>query len=114
MNIEELRELCLSYPGATEDVKWGADLCFCVGEKMFCVTGLEGSFAASVKVDPSEFDELTAQDNIIPAPYLARYKWILVKDGEALSREQWELYTRKSYEMVLSKLPKKLRASIVG
>jgi predicted DNA-binding protein (MmcQ/YjbR family) len=38
MNIEQLRKFCLSFPGATEDIKWGADLCFCVGEKMFCVT----------------------------------------------------------------------------
>ena len=40
MNIEQLRKYCLSFPHATEDVKWGNDLCFCVGGKMFCVTGL--------------------------------------------------------------------------
>ena len=41
MNIEQLRKFCLSFPGATEDIKWGADLCFCVGAKMFCVTGAD-------------------------------------------------------------------------
>ena len=35
MNIEQLRKFCLSFPGATEDIKWGNDLCFCVGKKMF-------------------------------------------------------------------------------
>ena len=39
MNIEQLRKYCLSFPGATEDIKWGADLCFCVGAKMYWVTG---------------------------------------------------------------------------
>ncbi len=42
MNLEHLRKYCLSFPGVTEDVKWGNDLCFCVGEKMFCVTGVDG------------------------------------------------------------------------
>jgi len=41
MTIESLRKYCLSFPGATEDIKWGADLCFCVGAKMFCVTGVD-------------------------------------------------------------------------
>jgi predicted DNA-binding protein (MmcQ/YjbR family) len=42
MNIEALRKFCLSLPAVTEDVKWGADLCFSVGGKMFCVTSMEG------------------------------------------------------------------------
>jgi predicted DNA-binding protein (MmcQ/YjbR family) len=114
MNIEELRALCLSFPSVTEDVKWGADLCFCVGEKIFCVTGLEGAFSASLKVPADQFDELAAQDGIIPAPYLARYKWVLVTDADALSKAQWEQFTRQSYDLVLAKLPKKLRTAING
>jgi len=41
MDLEEIRALCLSFPGATEDVKWGNDLTFSVGKKMFAVTGLD-------------------------------------------------------------------------
>ena len=41
MNIEQLRKYCLAFPGATEDVKWGSDLCFSVGAKMFAVTGVD-------------------------------------------------------------------------
>ena len=37
MTLERLRELCLSMPGATEQIQWGADLVFKVGGKMFCV-----------------------------------------------------------------------------
>ena len=40
MNIEEFKEMCLSFPHATEDVKWGKDLCFLVGGKMFAAAGL--------------------------------------------------------------------------
>jgi predicted DNA-binding protein (MmcQ/YjbR family) len=43
MNIEEVQSLCNQLPGVTEDIKWGSDLCFSVGGKMFLVTGLEQS-----------------------------------------------------------------------
>ncbi len=31
MNIEKLRKHCLSFPGATEQIQWGADLVFKIG-----------------------------------------------------------------------------------
>src|SRR5688572_18872952 len=37
MNLETLRKHCLAFPGATEQIQWGADLVFKVGGKMFCV-----------------------------------------------------------------------------
>jgi predicted DNA-binding protein (MmcQ/YjbR family) len=51
MNIEEVQSLCKQLPGVTEDIKWGSDLCFSVGGKMFLVTGLNQSpITASFKV----------------------------------------------------------------
>ena len=41
MDFESAKALCRTFPGATEDIKWGADLVFSVGEKMFAVTGDE-------------------------------------------------------------------------
>ena len=108
MDIEHLREFCLSLPHVEEDVKWGNDLCFLVGKKMFCVTGLSGSFGVSLKVKNEEFDELTTLSDIIPAPYLARYKWVFVKNADCFSRDEWEHYIRQSYTLVKSKLPKKM------
>jgi predicted DNA-binding protein (MmcQ/YjbR family) len=32
MTLDGLRQMCRALPGATEDVKWGQDLCFCVSE----------------------------------------------------------------------------------
>lgn len=110
MDIEKLRKTCLELPNVTEDVKWEKDLCFCIGQKMFCVTGLEQpEFSASLKVLEVQFSELLERDGIVPAPYLARYQWVLVKNAEALTQEDWEYYIRQSYELVKSKLPKKLR-----
>jgi predicted DNA-binding protein (MmcQ/YjbR family) len=106
MNIEDLREFCLSLPHVREDIKWGHDLCFCIGGKMFCVTGLSGPLKVSMKVK-DEFGELSSSENIIPAPYVARYKWILVEEAGRFSRKEWEHYVRQSYELVKGNLSKK-------
>ncbi|MDM7923049.1 MAG: MmcQ/YjbR family DNA-binding protein [Pyrinomonadaceae bacterium] len=111
MNIDELREFCLSLPHVTEDVKWGQELCFCVGEKMFCVTGLEPAegLSFSFKCTPEKFAELTESVGIVPAPYVARYHWVLVKDPAVLSESEIKKLIRNSYEMVFDKLPKKIK-----
>lgn len=113
MNIEELRELCLSLDGVTEDVKWGADLCFCIGEKMFCVTGMNSpEFGATFKASDEDFDELIGRPGISPAKYLARYKWVSVMGEGTLSRQEWQHYVSLSYKSVFQKLPARLRSSI--
>lgn len=115
MNIEQLREFCLSFPHATEDVKWGNDLCFCVGEKMFCVTGLEQSASQQVsfKCTPEKFAELVEREGIIPAPYVARYNWVAVQNSDALADDEFEDLITKSYLMVFEKLPPKVRKSLI-
>jgi predicted DNA-binding protein (MmcQ/YjbR family) len=112
MQIERLREFCLALPATTEDVKWGHDLCFSVGAKMYAVTGIDGPFTASFKVAPEEFNELTVRPGIVPAPYMARNFWVLVEQAEQLSEAEWEKYLRQSYELVKSKLTKKLQKEL--
>lgn len=112
MNIESLRTFCLSLPGVTEEVKWESDLCFLVGGKMFCVTYADADQGASFKVRDEEYRNMIAREGIIPAPYLARAKWIYVIDFLWLSDAEWEHYVRQSYELVKEKLPKKLRENL--
>lgn len=112
MHHEALRELCLSLKGATEDIKWGNDLCFLIGGKMFCVTWLDGPFQASFKVTPEEFEDYIVKPNIQPAAYVARYKWIQVKSADAMSAKDWDRLVRQSYELVKAGLPKKLQKEI--
>jgi len=47
MNIENIRSICIGLPAVTEGIKWGNDLCFMVGGKMFCVILLESPFKVS-------------------------------------------------------------------
>src|SRR5881392_1379744 len=111
MDIDALRQFCLSLPAATEDIKWGNDLCFSVGGKMFAVAGLEAPLRCSMKVPDDEFEELSNRAGIIPAPYMARNKWVLV-NASAMNKKEWEHYIRQSYELVKSKLTKKLRTDL--
>src|SRR3977135_3794436 len=72
-DIEWVRELCLSFPHATEKVTWGADLTFRVSEKIFAVTVLEPAKVwLSFKCSAENFADLTERAGIIPAPYMAR------------------------------------------
>lgn len=112
MDIETLRKICLAFPAVTEDVKWGNDLCFSVGGKMFCVTNLEPPHTFSFKVTESEFDDLSAAEGFEPAPYLARAKWVLVTDSSKLSRKDLKYYLQQSYDLITAKLTRKQRKDL--
>jgi predicted DNA-binding protein (MmcQ/YjbR family) len=112
MDFESIRKVCLSFPGATEDIQWEKDLLFRVGGKMFAVVGLEPEpDNVAFKCTPEEFAELTLRNGIIPAPYLARHHWVSVTDLESLRKPELEKLLRVSYELVLEGLPKKVRES---
>ena len=110
MLLEELRNICLSFPFVTEDIKWETHLCFNVGEKMFTLTSPDTvPVSISIKVNDEDFVSLCEIEGIIPAPYLARYKWVHVTDISLLSTNEWKEYCRKAYQMVYDKLPKKAK-----
>ena len=113
MDFEAAKKLCRSFPGASEDTKWGNDIVFSVGLKMFAVTDLEvPASGISFKVEDERFLELTDRPGIIPAPYLARAKWVYVENAKALSDKEAAILLRRSYELVFAKLTKKLQREI--
>jgi predicted DNA-binding protein (MmcQ/YjbR family) len=105
-------ELCRALPGATEDIKWGKDLIFSVGEKMFAGFDTDESASITLKVDPAVFPILTQTPGITPAPYLARAFWVRLDAPEVLPREQIEDLLRESHRLVASKLSRKLRGQL--
>ena len=108
-----MREICLSFSGATEQVQWGCDLVFKVGGKMFAVTPLEPApVCLSFKASPENFADLTERPDIIPAPYLARAQWVALQTRDALPAEELARLLRESYDIVLAKLPKKTRDAL--
>ena len=112
MDIDSLRAYCLSLPAVTEDVKWDNDLCFSVGAKMFCVASLEPPLNISFKVADDVFEEISMQPGIIPAPYMARAKWIRVLASNHFHKEEWEARIKDSYNLVKAKLTKKVRTEL--
>jgi predicted DNA-binding protein (MmcQ/YjbR family) len=116
MDIESVRTFCLSLPHADEKVQWGNDLLFRIGDKMFAVAALEPSHgvALSFKCTPEKFAELVEQEGIIPAPYMARHYWIGLERFDALPDRELKPLLKNAYQMVLDKLPKKVRASLAA
>jgi predicted DNA-binding protein (MmcQ/YjbR family) len=112
MNIEQLRKFCLSFPGATEDIKWGADLCFSVGAKMFVVTGADSVSGLSLKCTPEKFEELIELEGIDPAAYVGRYKWVHISNLDAVSPTELKEFIKTSYQLVFDKLPPKTKRTI--
>jgi predicted DNA-binding protein (MmcQ/YjbR family) len=115
MNVDWLRDLCLSFPGVTEQIQWGSDLLFKVGGKMFALTPLEPApVCLSFKTSPENFAELTERPNIIPAPYLARARWVALQTRDAIPTTELAQLLRESYNLVCAKLPKKIRGSLAA
>lgn len=106
MTQEYLQSFCLNLKGTTQDIKWKKDLCFLIGDKMYSVQGLIEPYGVSFKTTPEEYLGLIERDGILPAPYMARYHWVLVEDLNALTKSEWEYFIDQSYRMVYQKLPK--------
>ncbi len=115
MNIDRLRKICLALPGASEQIQWGDDLLFKVGGKMFALTPLEPArLWLTLKADPEEFAELCEQQGILPAPYLARAKWIAIETPDTLPETRVTALIERSYELVVAKLPGTIRESLAA
>jgi predicted DNA-binding protein (MmcQ/YjbR family) len=109
--LAKIKKHCAALPGATSDIKWGKDLCYSVGGKMFAVMCEKGEHAntLSFKVDDNRFLELTDTDRYIPAPYMAQHKWVFVNDVRKVSEGELLPLITRAYEIIRDKLPKSKR-----
>lgn len=110
--IELVRAICLGMPAVMEDVKWDNDLVFSVGGKMFCIVSLDQPFKCSFKVPDEAYDELSTSHGFLPAPYMARAKWVLVTEPGILHNSEWLSFISKSYDLVKAKLTRKQRQEL--
>lgn len=107
MDIATLRAWVRDWPGVTEDIKWGHDLVFSVGAKMFCATDVAGGGGLGFKVEAERFLELTDRPGFAPAKYLARAHWVDAANPDAIPADELRALVRRSYELVRGKLTKK-------
>lgn len=105
-----MQNICKTFPAVTEDIKWGNDLVFSIGGKMFCVVALNQSpTTASFKVTNEEFDEMCDRDGFKPAPYVAKYKWVWIDNISKMNKAEWKKYIKQSYDLVKVKLTAKIK-----
>ena len=114
MNIEEIRDYCLTKPEVTEDMPFGEDtLVFRVGEKLFLLTSLSQGDRFNVKCDPERAIELREQHTEIqPGYHMNKKHWNTVYTNGDLNRRQICDMIDHSYDLVLKSLPKNIRGQV--
>lgn len=117
MTLERFRRLCLAQPGATEQMQWEVDAVFKVGGKMFAVACTDharypDANMCSFKCDDDTFAELLERDGVVPAPYLARAKWVALARWDALTDKETAQLVAAAYATVRARLPKKVQAAL--
>jgi predicted DNA-binding protein (MmcQ/YjbR family) len=104
MSVESIRRFCLSFPQATENLQWGDDLCFKVGGKIFALLSLSSvPQRLMFKCTPENFAELVEHEDIVPAPYVGRYKWVSFQRLDVLPWAEVKGLIGQSFEMVAAK-----------
>ncbi len=110
--IKDMAAFCRKLPHATEDIKWGADLVFSIGGKMFAVFDKDNFEQFSFKTTPENFERLTKIDGVIPAPYAARFHWVAINKADAVPRDMVKELLRLSHSLVAEGLPAKVRKKL--
>lgn len=116
MNIEELREYCLSKPGVTEDTPFGPEtLVFRVMEKIFLLTSLTFQpFRANLKMNPELVGEYRDKyADVQPGYHMNKKHWNTVYlDNNTIPHKQILWLIDHSYEQVAKGLSKKMQEEL--
>jgi predicted DNA-binding protein (MmcQ/YjbR family) len=114
MRLDRLKSFALALPQTTVVKQWGEHLVFKVAGKMFLITSEEPNVldGLTLKCTPDEFDELTDIDGVTQAPYCAKRHWVRVADPSVLPEKELLARVRRSFDLVVAKLPKKVQATI--
>ncbi len=108
MDIEEIREYCLSLPGAEEYFPFGeTTLVFKVMEKIFFLAGIESSpIEFNVKCDPEKAIELRENFPAVrPGYHMNKKHWNTVTVDGSVDDTFLREWIRDSYELVVRSLP---------
>ncbi len=115
MNIEELREYCLSKKGVTESFPFDEDtLVFKVIDKAFLLTGIsERPVSFNVKCDPEKAILLREKYSCVePGYHMNKKHWNTVVADGSVSEKMLREWIDHSYEQVIIGLTKAKRAML--
>lgn len=116
MNIEELRDYCLSLKGVTEGMPFDDKiLVFKVMGKMFCLTNIEQFESVNLKCDPEKAVELREQyEAVQPGYHMSKIHWNTVIIDGSITVAQLQEWIVDSYNLVVKSLTKKLKEELAG
>jgi len=105
MNIEELRDFCLSLPGVTEHFPFDeTTLVFKVNGKMFALTDLEGPLSVNLKCDPELALELREHYPAVrPGYHMNKQHWNTVDIDGSVSDSLLREWIMISYKLISEK-----------
>lgn len=112
MDVESFREYCLKKAGVSEEMPFGPDnLVFKVCGKMFALNSLDtASFSVNLKCDPEYALELRDKySGIQPGYHMNKQRWNTVNGNEDVPDKLILELTDHSYDLVVSKLPAKIK-----
>lgn len=114
LTAAQLEALCGRWPGVARDIKWGANLVLSIDGKMFAMTPADGSEGGrlSFKVADERFLELTDQPGIIPAPYLARARWVSIVEPNRFAAAELAALVLDPYGLIRATLSRKRQAEL--
>ncbi len=115
MTRDEFDEYCGSLKATTNVIQWGNASVWKVGGKIFAIAPVwgEGEHGKiSFKCSDLSYQILCELEGIIPAPYLARAKWVQVQEDGALSDEDIKSYIEEAHSIIAAKLTKKRRSEL--
>ena len=110
MDVETVRELCLSKAHVEESTPFGPDvLVYKVADKIFANISLgEIDMHLIAKCDPARVDELRAENPSITAPrYFSKKHWNSISLDGGVRPALVEELLHHSYDMIVKKLTKK-------
>ena len=111
MDRAGVKQFCLSLPAATLDHPFGEDHdAFRVGGKMFAIMGAMGGL--SFKASDIAFEVLTETGRAVPAPYLARGKWVHLADPADWADDDLTEHLITAHAIIAGKLTKKARSDL--
>ncbi|GJQ07717.1 hypothetical protein CAPN010_18750 [Capnocytophaga cynodegmi] len=115
MNIEELREFCLSLRASEESFPFDDEiLVFSVKGKMFCLVNVVKYEFINLKCDPEEAIELREQYPEVTAGWHMNKKhWNSVYINGKISNNLLKKWIVNSYNLVVKGLPKKIQEELL-
>lgn len=117
MDIESLRDYCLSKPAVEETLPFGPDtLVYKVGGKVFLICPMDSeTFRFNVKCDPEKAIELRERYECVqPGYHMNKKHWnTIVVDG-TVSNSMLKEWINDSYDLIVDSLPVKTREQVTG